>query len=124
DGPLVEAVAKALSSYSGKAAIMSFDHHLVRRFPTDAGQVPTGLTAEGLSAKQIEGHFSMLAYGIGFVSYAVRELDNVFIRFVRERLSLPVIAWTVRDPETAEVSRRHGAQITFEGFEPPLNGNS
>src|SRR5690606_20365991 len=74
DGPLVEAVAHALADYPGKAAIMTFDHHLIRRFPTDAGETPTGITAEGLDDRAMEAHFSMLAYGVGFVSYRVGAL--------------------------------------------------
>lgn len=120
DGPLVEAVANALASYQGKAAMMSFDRHLVRRFPADAAAIPTGLTAEGLSEKSIEAHFSMLAHGIGFVSYQVTALQNRFVAFARDRLSMPLIAWTIRDPETARFARSQGAQITFEGFEPPI----
>lgn len=120
DGPLVEAVAKALYGYQGNAAIMSFDHHLVRRFRADAQGIPAGLTAEGLGVKAIESHFSMLAHGISFVSYHVRELPNRFVDFVRDRLSMPLLSWTVRDEETAAMARRLGSQITFEGFEPVI----
>jgi glycerophosphoryl diester phosphodiesterase len=118
DGPLVEAVANALAGYGGKAAIMSFDHHLVRRFPADADGIPVGLTAEGLSDKEIEGHFAMLAHGLSFVSYNVHQLENRFVDFARDRLSMPVISWTIRDAQTAERARRLGTQITFEGFDP------
>jgi hypothetical protein len=120
DGPLVEAVAKALYGYQGRAAIMSFDHHLVRRFAADAEGIPAGLTAEGSSDKAIEAHFSMLANGISFVSYQVREIPNRFAAFVRDRLSMPLISWTIRDAATAQKAHRLGAQITFEGFEPAL----
>lgn len=120
DGPLVEAVARSLRDYPGKAAIMSFDHHLVRRFPGDAPGIPVGLTAEGLQARAIERHFSMLAYEIDFVSYNVKELDNPFVAFVRDRLSLPVICWTVRTAGDVAEAARFGCQITFEGFEPDL----
>ena len=118
DGPLVEAVANALRTYQGKAAIMSFDHHLVRRFAGDAVGIPAGLTAEGQTQKAIESHFSMLAHGLSFVSYRVGDLPNRFVEFVRDRLAMAAIAWTVRDSKTALHARRHGAQITFEGFDP------
>lgn len=121
DGPLVEAVARALYDYDGLAAIMSFDHHLVRRFRADAPGIPTGLTAEGTTQKELEAHFSMLAHDISFVSYDVRGLPNRFIDFTRDRLSMPFVTWTVRDADAAELTRRHGGQITFEGFEPDIS---
>lgn len=118
DGGLVAAVAAALSSYSGPAAIMSFDHWLIRDFRSSAPNVPGGLTAEGLRDQDIEAHFSMLAHGISFVSYSVLDIDNRFVSFVRERLGLPVITWTVRDRMAVDRTRAFADQMTFEGFNP------
>src|SRR5690606_8301681 len=102
----------------GKAAIMSFDHHLIRRFATDAPGIPAGLTAEGVKPRELEQHFSMLAYELDFVSYNHRQLDNSFVTFVQEKLSLPVICWTIRSREEAAAAAARGCQITFEGFDP------
>ena len=43
DDGLVAKVGELLSAYPGKAAIMSFDHWLIRRFATEAPGVPAGL---------------------------------------------------------------------------------
>ncbi|MCD4511681.1 glycerophosphodiester phosphodiesterase [Brucella pseudogrignonensis] len=118
DDGLVAAVAKELASYKGQAAIMSFDHHLVRLFASDAPGIPGGLTAEGTRTKDFEAHFSMLAHQISFVSYNVHHLPNPFVSFVREKLALPVISWTVRDAEMKKHSDLNVDQITFEGFDP------
>lgn len=118
DDGLVAAVAKELASYKGQAAIMSFDHHLVRLFASDAPGIPGGLTAEGTHTKDFEAHFSMLAHQISFVSYNVHHLPNPFVSFVREKLALPVISWTVRDAEMKKHSDLNVDQITFEGFDP------
>lgn len=118
DDGLVAAVAKELASYKGQAAIMSFDHHLVRLFANDAPGIPGGLTAEGTRTKDFEAHFSMLAHQISFVSYNVHHLPNPFVSFVREKLALPVISWTVRDAEMKKHSDLNVDQITFEGFDP------
>lgn len=118
DDGLVKAVADDLAGYSGQAAIMSFDHHLIRLFDKDAPGIPAGLTAEGLRVQELEAHFSMLAHGIDFVSYNVHHLENRFVEFVRERLGLPVISWTVRSFDDKAVSDAHVDQITFEGFDP------
>jgi glycerophosphoryl diester phosphodiesterase len=118
DDGLVKAVANDLAAYDGPAAIMSFDHHLIRLFGKDAPGIPTGLTAEGLCDEDLEAHFSMLAYKIDFVSYNVHHLENRFVEFVRVRLGLPVISWTVRSFDDKATSDAHVDQITFEGFDP------
>ena len=117
DGGLVAAVAKALQGYRGKAAIMSFDHWLVRRFADDAPGIPAGLTAEKRTIPALEAHFSMLAHPISFVSFGVSDLPNPFVSFVREKLAMPVITWTVRDEEARAATFAHADQMTFEGFE-------
>lgn len=118
DEGLVAAVAKELKTYQREAAIMSFDHHLIRRFRSDAPGVAAGLTAEGTSAADMEKHFAMLAHDVDFVSYNFHHLPNPFISFFRTVLNRPVITWTVRNAEEKAVSDMHAQQITFEGFIP------
>jgi glycerophosphoryl diester phosphodiesterase len=118
DAGLVAAVASALRNYRGQAAIMSFDHWLIRDFSRDAPGIPAGLTAWGDLDHQIEAHFSMLAHGLDFISYSAVHLPNRFTTFVRERLGMPVITWTVRDQAGIDLTSAHGDQMTFEGFDP------
>lgn len=118
DDGFVEAVGEALRGYSGNAAVMSFDHHLVRQFTTVMPDVPAGLTAAGSDDAAIEAHFSMLAHGISFVSYEVEAIPNRFLAMVRDRLEMPFITWTVRDQDSAQRTWSEGGQITFEGFVP------
>lgn len=118
DGELVERVGAALRNYKGKVAIMSFDHWLIRDFARHAPGIPAGLTAWGDQDHELEAHFSMLAHNISFVSYSVTHLPNRFISFVRDRLSMPVITWTVRDQDAVKATFAHADQMTFEGFDP------
>ncbi|WP_028034988.1 glycerophosphodiester phosphodiesterase [Chelativorans sp. J32] len=118
DTGLVEGVLKCLRNYSGEVALMSFDHWIVRELARKAENFPIGLTAEGESDSALEAHFSMLGHRISFVSYAVAHLPNPFISFVRQRLAMPVITWTVRNQADMEKSFRYADQITFEGFAP------
>jgi glycerophosphoryl diester phosphodiesterase len=120
DSGLVARVAEQLRLYRGKAAIMSFDHWLVRDFPKEAAGIPGGLTAWGDQPHHFEQHFAMLANRIAFVSYDVTALPNPFTSFVRERLGMPVISWTVRDQAAVERTSVHADQMTFEGFEPEI----
>lgn len=118
DEGLVAKVAAALRNYKGKAAIMSFDHWLIRDFSRHAPDIAGGLTAWGEQEHELEAHFSMLAHGISFVSYGVGHLPNRFVSFVRDKLAMPVITWTVRDQEAVARTFAHADQMTFEGFDP------
>jgi glycerophosphoryl diester phosphodiesterase len=118
DAGLVKSVGKSLSKYRGKAAIMSFDHHLIRQFSKDAPDIPGGLTAEGIKDADIEAHFLMLAHGISFVSYNVHHLPNRFISFVRSKMKMPVITWTVRTEDELAKSFAEADQVTFELMDP------
>lgn len=118
DEGLVEAVSQALAGYDGKSAIMSFDHWLIRDFARAAPGIAAGLTAHGKTIRDLEAHFSMLAHPIAFVSFGVMDLPNPFVTFVRERLAMPVITWTVRDDWARNVTATHADQMTFEGFTP------
>jgi glycerophosphoryl diester phosphodiesterase len=118
DDGLVSAVARELSGYTGHAAIMSFEHTHLRRCAKEAPGIPVGLTAEGVHDPDIEAHFSMLAHGISFVSYNVYHLPNRLVSFVRERMAMPVITWTVRNEDALRKTREHADQATFEGFSP------
>ncbi len=120
DEGLVAAVGRILQRYEGKAAIMSFDHWLIRDFSRHAPGIAGGLTACGTSNRDIEAHFTMLAHDIAFVSYAAGDLPNRFVSFVREKLRMPVITWTVRDQPAVDLTFRYADQMTFEGFEPDI----
>ena len=118
DDGLVARVGAALRDYKGKVAIMSFDHWLIRDFAKHAPGIPGGLTAWGDQDHELEAHFSMLAHDISFVSYSVTHLPNRFISFVREKLAMPVITWTVRDQDAVQTTFARADQMTFEGFDP------
>lgn len=118
DARLVRAVARELQGYKGHAALMSFDHHLLRQCAADAPGLPLGLTAEGMRDQDIEDHFSMLAHGISFVSYYVHHMPNRFTSFVRDRLNMPLITWTIRDDAALAKTYELADQATFEGILP------
>lgn len=118
DEGLVEAVAAALKAYKGKVAIMSFDHWLIRDFRKYMPGIPAGLTAYGRDNRLIEAHFAMLAHGLDFTSYAAGDLPNPFVSFVRDRLRMPVVTWTIRDKPAVDLTFKYADQMTFEGFDP------
>jgi glycerophosphoryl diester phosphodiesterase len=118
DANLVKSVAHELRGYNGHAALMSFDHHLLRQCAHDAPGIPLGLTAEGMRDQDLEDHFSMLAHGIDFVSYYIHHMPNRFTSFVRDRLNMPLITWTIREETALAKTYELADQATFEGFLP------
>jgi glycerophosphoryl diester phosphodiesterase len=118
DAGLVAKVGEALRGYGGKVAVMSFDHWIIRDLPRHIPDRPRGLTAYGATARDMEAHFAMLAHGLSFVSYDIEALSNPFTRFVRERLAMPVLSWTIRDRAAMAKSSAFADQMTFEGFVP------
>jgi glycerophosphoryl diester phosphodiesterase len=118
DDGLVAKVSALLADYDGRAAIMSFNHWLVREFAEQAPGVPGGLTAFSAKPEHLELHFSMLAHGIAFASFFALDLPNPFTVMLREKLAMPVITWTVRDRASYDLTKSHADQMTFEGFDP------
>ena len=118
DEGLVEAVGAVLKGYEGKVAIMSFDHWLIRDFKKYMPDIPAGLIGYGRENQLIEAHFAMLAHGLDFTSYAAGDLPNPFVSFVREKLKMPVITWTIRDKPAIDLTFKYADQMTFEGFDP------
>ena len=41
-----------------------------------------------------------------------------FVSFVREKLKMPVITWTIRDKPAVDLTFKYADQMTFEGFDP------
>lgn len=117
DNGFVEGVAKAVESYDGKLALMSFDHWICAQFKQLMPHLPRGLTAYG-GDETYDTHLqAMKDYDLQFVSYGVRNLPNRFVKDMRD-MKLPVITWTVKDQEAASITRKYADQMTFEGFDP------
>lgn len=121
DAGLVEKVGAILAGYGGPAAVMSFDHWIVREFEKHIPGRPAGLTAWGTAERDLEAHFSMLAHNIAFTSFDIAGMPNRFTAFLREKLSMPVITWTIRDEAAAAKTFAHADQMTFEGFDPGVD---
>jgi len=118
DDGLVAAMVELLATYKGSAALMSFDHWLIREMQKSSGDIPIGLTAEGTTKNAFDLHRTAMEGGVDFVSYNVKHLPNAFIKEVHDSRGLPVITWTVRNVEDAELTYKYADQITFEGFRP------
>lgn len=118
DVGLVTATCDLLRRYQIKGAIMSLDHHLLRRFPISGEGMPHGMVADGIQRRDIEAHFSMLAHNVQFIAFNTHKLTNPFVRFVGKALMMPILAWTVRSKTEWASALNYANQIIFEGFDP------
>ena len=70
----------------GKAAIMSFDHWLIREFPAHAPGIPAGLTAWGDTRARARSAFlDAGAWHLVRLLLPSTHLPNRFVSFVREQ---------------------------------------
>ena len=58
----------------------------------------------------------MLAHDLSFVSYCLADMPNRFVDFVRDRLAMPVITWTVRDEAAVDQDLRAGRSDDIRGL--------
>lgn len=56
-----------------------------------------------------------------FVTYNFWQLANLIVRFVREKLNMPMISRGIRSLDDWERARVNSDQIIFEGFNFDLN---
>ncbi|MFK5979113.1 MAG: glycerophosphodiester phosphodiesterase family protein [Rhizobiaceae bacterium] len=117
DEGFVQSVAAALDGYTGDVAIMSFNHWLLADANQFAPDLILGQTAKGDDALYNVNEEARLAYGVAFVSYKFADLDCRFIKEVRAS-AMPIICWTVKSQEDANIAYKRSDQITFEGFVP------
>jgi glycerophosphoryl diester phosphodiesterase len=127
-------IAKALETYAGPVAIMSFDPQVVARFRSLVPRIPRGLIAESFSD---EHHWSALsawrrfamrnllyAFSVrpDFIAYDIRSLPALAPAIARRLFGLPLLTWTVRtEAEWARAGQCADVMI-FEGFLPGPNG--
>ena len=113
----IKAVATALEKYPGDAAIMSFDHHLLKDARKLAPHLPLGLTAY-MDNSAYETHLNIAqTCDVDFISYELANLDSKFVK-VFKKSDRPVISWTVKNTEDLAMSNKFADQPTFEGFRP------
>jgi glycerophosphoryl diester phosphodiesterase len=122
DGPaeLAEKVARAVDGRAGRLAVMSFDEATVAQLCQLVTDRPVGLLvpaelligADGVRAK------AAMARSMG-CDYIAPHLSSLALA-EEAGGSLPMAAWTLRDPVDLESARRHSAAPIFEGFDAAL----
>ena len=125
---LVARVARALASYAGPVAAMSFDPVIVAALRRIAPHLRRGIVAERrfaeLPPRSAAWRRPALAHLLhapmtrpDFVAYRVDDLPAPATRVAR-LLGLPVLTWTVRTAAQRQRAAQHADQMIFEGFRP------
>ncbi|MFN4038802.1 MAG: glycerophosphodiester phosphodiesterase family protein [Erythrobacter sp.] len=112
------AIAKLLGDYSGPYAVMSFDPRMGEWFARHAPETPRGLVItdtldHGFKSAWRAPHALERAQP-DFLACDVRDIPHAFTRLWRET-GRPLLAWTVRSPETRERGLAHADALIAEG---------
>jgi glycerophosphoryl diester phosphodiesterase len=124
-GKVEELLCHLLDRYPGKFAVVSFDPRILAWFYRNRASYTRGQISGGLKGKKLPVLQRFLLRNLvvalisrpDFIAYEYRYL-NPWILFFAGIFQLPVLVWTVRDPETAKKFRETGQNSIFEGFDP------
>jgi glycerophosphoryl diester phosphodiesterase len=115
--PLCAAVLRALTSYPGPAAIMSFNPQAGAWFASRAPQITRGLVVSEHGKRgtcgRVERRLALWRARPDFLAYDIRDLPSRFAAAQRAR-GLPVLTWTVRSPRDEEAASAFADQIIHE----------
>jgi glycerophosphoryl diester phosphodiesterase len=121
-------VAQVLRDYAGPVAAMSFDPGQVGVLRDVAPGLRRGLVAESRYRPyhQDRSWFrsgtdyarDLLAARPQFLAYSVRDLPSPVPWISRYLFGLPLLTWTVRNPDDRMRAGRWADQMIFEGFRP------
>lgn len=125
-GPLEEACARAIESYPGEAALMSFNPHSVAALARLCPRRPRGLTtcagtAEDYPTLPAARRVELAEIGLAdemplhFISHHHGDLDNPRVAQLKAR-GLSILCWTIRTPAEEAEARRIADNVTFEGY--------
>jgi glycerophosphoryl diester phosphodiesterase len=129
DMTLTKRVIEILSDYSGPFVVKSFDPDIVAYLRQHAPAITRGFIGEleyakadgDLSPEQKHRMANLLHFEETqphFLSWRVKDLPCASTYLSRLLGNLPVMTWTVRNPEDRARAEKHADQMVFEGFIP------
>lgn len=130
DMTLTQRVIEILSDYTGPFVVKSFDPEIVAHLRKNAPNITRGIIGELHYASKADSfmnaelkhrlanllHFSESQPQ--FVSWKVDDLPCAGPYLCKTLGNLPVMTWTVRNPEQRARAEKHADQMVFEGFLP------
>lgn len=127
---LTDRTCAILRDYRGPFGLKSFDPAVVARVREIAPGIVRGIVAEShythptydfMAPDQKHALANLLHFETSqpqFISWHVKDLPAAPPYFARLLGHLPVMAWTVRNPEDRARAAAHSDQMVFEGFLP------
>lgn len=126
DGRLETATIKALQSYDGPVALMSFNPHCLAQLAHLAPHIPRGITTSAYNRDD----WTLLPPDVCDRLRSIPDYDHVkasFISHEADDLSRPrvaelaahgaaILCWTIKSPKAEAAARRIAQNITFEGY--------
>lgn len=129
-GALEEATARALATYDGPVAVMSFNPHSVAAMARLAPRIARGITTSAydpadwdpLPPEVCERLRDIPDYddvGASFVSHEWRDLSRRRVAGLKAA-GAAVLCWTIRSASDEATARRLADNVTFEGYAAAL----
>ena len=126
--PLAAAVARELTGYSGRVAVMSFEPPTMIAMGAAAPHFPRGMIIDAFAAKDYPLLSSAQRFALrhlvaapfvrpSFVACDARRLPALAASALRV-FGRPTLTWTVRSTAERRRVQAHADQIIFEGFDP------
>ena len=128
---LTRRTAEVAAAYDGPVALKSFDPAVVAALREGLpARIPRGIVAESNQGDPVYGTMpdsqrrslrDLLHYEEtrpDFLSWRVDDLPCAPTHLCRLLAGLPVMAWTVRNPDQRANAAAHADQMVFEGFVP------
>lgn len=129
-GALERATAKALETYRGEVAVMSFNPHSVALMAELCPQIARGITTSAYDLpdwaplpKRVCDHLRDIPdydrVGACFISHEVSDLNRPRVEALK-RQGAAILCWTVRSLTQDAQARKIAHNVTFEGYTPNL----
>ncbi|MGB8814697.1 MAG: glycerophosphodiester phosphodiesterase family protein [Paracoccaceae bacterium] len=129
-GPLEAATAKALATYQGPVAVMSFNPKAIAEMARLAPHIPRGLTT---GSYDYEGYAPLppalcdrlreipdyAPTGSSFISHEWRDLARPRVTDLKTA-GAAILCWTIKSPLDEATARKIAQNITFEQYPAPF----
>jgi glycerophosphoryl diester phosphodiesterase len=130
DMALTKRACEILKDYRGPFVIKSFDPEIVAALRTLAPDVTRGIIGElhygskndSFMSPELKNRLANLLHFEDsqpqFVSWKVSDVQSAAPYLCRVLGNLPLMTWTVRNPEDRALAEKYADQMVFEGFLP------
>lgn len=125
-GPLEQATAAALATYTGPVAVMSFNPNAVRAFGAASPDIPRGLVTSAFTpadwaplpqtvCDQLRDIPDFDSTGASFISHEAADLTRPRVAEIKAT-GATILCWTIKSAAQEAEARKTAHNVTFEGY--------